>query len=56
MKMINPIHAKELEERNKKILKDKRSGKFRSWELVAKYRLSSARINQIVLEMTALGY
>lgn len=56
MPKIKEIHYQQYKERNEMILRDKRMGVMKSWELVKKYRLSMARINQIVSEMIAMGY
>ena len=41
-------NPKWFQDRNKKLIEDKKSGKFTNAELVAKYGISQARIRQII--------
>ena len=42
------VHGYTKSKRNKQLYKDYQSGKFRNWELIAKYNISNARLYQII--------
>jgi Mor family transcriptional regulator len=46
--MLSKYHKQQLEKRDKKILKDKLSGKYSNMELANKYHLTYARVLQII--------